>query len=69
MLGIGKTRMSVDELLLLENALNRLSRCSLTIWEDGFVENMLDRLEEYEEQTIISDAQEEQINRMCDRYL
>ncbi len=61
--------MAMDELFLLERTLDNLSRLNMTAWERGFVEDMIDRVERYQERTKVSVAQEDIIERLQNRYL
>lgn len=68
-LGLQPEHMTKDEALNLTDVLLQLTSCNLTDWEIEFVEDMLERLETYEERTIISDRQQQQIDEMEEKYL
>lgn len=64
----GKT-LSTLELKMLSRTLDRLSEQDLSDWDRDFVEDMTKRVVKYGTQTVISERQQEQIERMKGQYL
>lgn len=54
---------------MLSRTLDRLSEQDLSDWDRDFVEDMTKRVVKYGTQTVISERQQEQIERMKGQYL
>lgn len=67
------SELSKDEFAELDELLTRLelegSRGSLTEWEIGFLDDMIHRVDKYQERVFVSDKQWEQLERMEGKYL
>lgn len=61
--------LSALELRMLSRTLDRLSEQDLSDWDRDFVEDMTKRVVKYGTQTVISERQQEQIERMKGQYL
>lgn len=61
--------LSALELKMLSRTLDRLSDQDLSDWDRNFVEDMTKRVIKHGTRTVLSERQEEQIERMKGQYL